>query len=133
MASLPNRCTVKVISQKWHKHLRKGRSSELWPDALRKCILGPSTILMHRCVPAVYGYFNPQIQIAEDYEYFLRIIAQFSVAYLDKPLVTKRDSFPATTPQLSHLPPWIEPFRTSALERLLARPGSALLQNLKTI
>ncbi len=132
--------TARIISQKKHKQLRQGSPRQLWPHALKKCILGPSTLLLHRSVFQISGYFLPQLQIAEDYECFLRIIARFPVAYCPESLVVKRDRIPAgltsqsagrndhRVPQLSHLYPWIEPFRLAALESLLSSPrGTRLL------
>ncbi|WGK70348.1 glycosyltransferase family 2 protein [Candidatus Haliotispira prima] len=136
-----HRLIPQIVSQKKQKQLREGSPARLWPDALKKCILGPSTLLLHRSVCRAVGYFDPKLQIAEDYEYFLRIIAQFAVAYCPDSLVAKRDSIPATfasspevlannvpnVPQLSHLYPRIEPFRIAALEKLLDSPRAARL------
>ena len=109
-----------IISQKKHKHLREGSSKELWAHALKKCILGPSTLLMHRSICTEVGYFEPKIQIAEDYEYFLRLIARFNVAYCSEFLVAKRDGIPnANETQLSHRFSYIEPFRLVALDKLM--------------
>ena len=140
----PANCQVQIISQKKHKHPREGRPQQIWPAALKKCIIGPSTLLMQRSVCREVGYFEPKIQIAEDYEYFLRLTARFDVAYCPEYLIAKRDSMPIkiatnsqnnsqaadTMPQLSHQYSWIEPFRISALETLLlSTRGKRLLTN----
>ncbi|MEM9423179.1 MAG: hypothetical protein AAF975_00145 [Spirochaetota bacterium] len=114
-----------VVSQKKHKHPREGKPKLLWPAALKKCILGPSTLLLHRSVCNRAGYFDPHIQIAEDYEYFLRLISSFEVAYCPDYLVVKRDNLAPS--QLSRRLPWIEPCRAHALEKLLLSPRATRL------
>ena len=122
-----------IVSQKKHKQQREGSTQKLWPDALKKCILGPSTLLIHQSVCQTVGYFDPTLQIAEDYEYFLRIIAHFRVAYCPSALIAKRERIPNSQspdlplPQLSRLYPWIEPLRIAALERLLQSNRAARL------
>ena len=126
---------VKIVSQKKQRHLREGRPRELWPHALRKCILGPSTLLMQRSVCSEVGYFAEHIQIAEDYEYFLRLMALHAVAYSPDYLVVKRDNIAnvgaagatCNFPQLSHKYKCIEPFRLEALQELLCSPVAASL------
>ncbi len=139
----PTNCQAQIISQKKHKHPREGNPRQIWPAALKKCIIGPSTLLMQRNLCHEAGYFEPKIQIAEDYEYFLRLTARFDVAYCPEYLVAKRDSIPAeisdnsqnntqtadTIAQLSHQHPWIEPFRISALEILLQSTRGKRLLN----
>ena len=126
----------RLVSQKKHKQQREGQPSQLWPDALKKCIIGPSTLLMHQSVCQTAGYFDPKLQIAEDYEYFLRIIARFPVAYCLSALVAKRECIPtgirgaaqdSLFPQLSRRYAWIEPLRIAALERLLQSKRCARL------
>ena len=129
---LPSKGQVpQIVSQKRHKHRREGSPRQLWPDALKKCIVGPSTLLLHRSACDQIGYFEPKLQIAEDYEYLLRLLARFEVAYCPEYLIAKRDKIPTKdlgiVPQLSHKYPWIEPFRIAALEKLLLSPRKVRL------
>lgn len=104
---------TKTVSQKKQKHLREG---DVFPDALRKCIIGPSTVMLSKTVFEKLGGFDETLEIAEDYEFWLRWTDHFPVAYCDEPLVVKRTGDWA---QLSEKYGQIEIFRIEALFRLL--------------
>ena len=77
----------RIISQKKQRHRREG---DVFPDALTKCMIGPSTVIMRRDLWEECGGFREDLEIAEDYELWLRITAGEPVGYVDKPLITKR-------------------------------------------
>ncbi|MFP4068466.1 MAG: glycosyltransferase family 2 protein [Spirochaetaceae bacterium] len=104
------------ISQKGMDHARRGW---VFPDALKKCTIGPSTVMMERSLFEELGGFREDLEIAEDYELWLRVTAQYPVAYLDEPLTVKRAGH---GDQLSRKYGMIEPFRIRAL-RDLVRSG----------
>ena len=112
----------KTVSQKGQKHRREGA---IFPDALKKCIIGPSTVMMERGMFFETGGFHEQIEIAEDYEYWLRITSRFEVGYVYESLTHKRAG---GWPQLSEKYGRIEWFRLCALAALLGVeiPGSPL-------
>ena len=93
-------------------HLRHARHGDIFPDAVRKCIVGPSTMLMTRDMYQRYGGFREDLEIAEDYEFLLRLLAFEEIAYVDKPLIEKRAGL---APQLSEKYGQIEGFRIRAL------------------
>jgi glycosyltransferase involved in cell wall biosynthesis len=99
----------KIISQAGQKHRRSGR---IFADALKKCIIGPSTVMLRRELFERFGGFREDLEIAEDYELWLRITARYPVGYIDEPLVTKRAGHPD---QLSEKYGQIEVFRIKAL------------------
>ena len=99
----------KTVSQAGQKHRRSGN---IFPDALKKCILGPSTVLMRRELFEQLGGFREDLEIAEDYELWLRITAGYPIGYLDEPLVIKRGGH---ADQLSEKYGQIEIFRINAL------------------
>jgi glycosyltransferase involved in cell wall biosynthesis len=77
----------KIISQVSQDHARQGN---IFPDALKKCIIGPSTVMI---LPSVFfnlGAFREDLEIAEDYELWLRLTARFEIGYIEEPLVEKR-------------------------------------------
>lgn len=115
----PETLVPREISQKKQRHPKEGNVFEA---AARKCMIGPSTVLFHKEILRHCGYFSPLLEIAEDYQYFLRICAKYPIAYVSQPIVDKRDGL---APQLSHRYSGIEPFRIQALESLLHSPGSA--------
>lgn len=119
----------KIVSQKRHRHQRRG---DVFPDALKKCMIGPSTVLMRRDAYQALGGFREDLEIAEDYELWLRLAALYPVEYVDEPLIVKRAGHGQ---QLSEKYGHIELFRLKGLEDLvrsrwfaqLARePGPAL-------
>ncbi|MFW6360984.1 MAG: glycosyltransferase family 2 protein [Spirochaetota bacterium] len=103
----------KIISQKRHRHRRRG---DVFPDALKKCMIGPSTVLMRRSVYAALGGFREDLEIAEDYELWLRLAALHPVEYVDEPLIVKRAGHGE---QLSEKYGHIELFRLKGLEDLV--------------
>ena len=107
------------VSQKSQKHKREGY---VFTDALKKCIIGPSTTMIDREYYLAGGGFHEQLEIAEDYEYWLRITCGQPVGYLNEALTCKRAG---AWPQLSEKYGKIEWFRLCALGGLLgiAVPG----------
>ena len=99
----------KTVSQAGQKHKRSGN---IFADALKKCIIGPSTVMMRRDLFGESGGFREDLEIAEDYELWLRITARYQVGYIDEPLVIKRGGH---TDQLSEKYGQIEIFRIRAL------------------
>jgi hypothetical protein len=103
----------KIISQKTQKHQRSGY---IFKDALKKCIIGPSTVMLHHSVLRETGMFHPGLEIAEDYELWLRITAREKVGYIDEPLVIKQAGHQG---QLSEKYGHIEFFRIQALGSII--------------
>ncbi len=100
----------KTISQ---SHQRHARSGDIFKDALKKCIIGPSTVMMRSDLFFKVGRFREDLDIAEDYELWLRITANYPVGYIDEPLVIKRGGH---EDQLSEKYGQIEIFRIKALQ-----------------
>jgi glycosyltransferase involved in cell wall biosynthesis len=99
----------KIVSQAGQKHRRSGY---IFADALKKCIIGPSTVLMRRELFEEFGGFREDLEIVEDYELWLRVTARYPVGYIDEPLVIKRGGH---ADQLSEKYGQIEIFRIKAL------------------
>lgn len=102
-----------IVSQKRHRHRRRG---DVFPDALKKCTIGPSTVLIRRDVYEALGGFREDLEIAEDYELWLRLTAVCPVEYVDEPLIVKRAGHGE---QLSEKYGHIELFRLKGLEDLV--------------
>jgi glycosyltransferase involved in cell wall biosynthesis len=105
----------KIISQAGQ---RQRRSGMIFEDALKKCIIGPSTVMMRRSLLEAAGGFAPDLEIAEDYELWIRVTAVYDVGYIDEPLVEKRGGH---ADQLSEKYGQIEAFRIQALLKALER------------
>ena len=104
---------AKTVSQKGQKHVREGN---IFSDALWKCTIGPSTVLMRKAVFEELGGFDESLEVAEDYEFWLRLTSRYLVSYLDEALTVKRAG---DWEQLSEKHGQIEGFRIEALFRLL--------------
>ncbi|TVR03321.1 MAG: glycosyltransferase [Spirochaetaceae bacterium] len=109
------------VSQAGQRHAREGW---VFADALHKCTIGPSTVLMRRELFEELGGFRPDLEVAEDYEFWLRLTARHQVAYVDEPLIDKRAGH---GDQLSEKYGQIERFRIDALQRLVDEGYFALV------
>ena len=105
----------KTVSQSSHKHKREGF---IFSDSLWKCIIGPSTVMMEKKLFESFGGFREDLEVAEDYELWLRMTAENPAAYIDMPLTVKRAG---SGDQLSEKYGQIEIFRIKALQGLLAK------------
>lgn len=103
----------KIISQSSQKHKREG---DIFEDALWKCIIGPSTVMMKKSLFEKYRGFWERIEVAEDYELWLRVTSENLVLYIDEPLTIKRAG---DWDQLSEKYGQIEIFRIKAIKNLL--------------
>ena len=103
----------RIVSQAGQRHKREGY---IFQDALKKCIIGPSTVMVKRSVLVEQGGFNENLEIAEDYELWLRLTALYDIGYIDIPLVVKRGGH---SDQLSEKYGYIEYFRIKALQDVI--------------
>jgi glycosyltransferase involved in cell wall biosynthesis len=103
----------KIISQARLRHKREG---DLFQDSLKKCIIGPSTVMIRKDLFLESGGFRDDLEIAEDYEYWLRLTAVEQVRFLDEPLTVKRAGH---EDQLSEKYGHIELFRIEGLKTLV--------------
>ncbi len=103
----------KIISQKKQKHKREGN---IFIDALKKCIVGPSTVMLEKKLFEEIGGFREDLEIAEDYELWLRVLSKHEIGYIDLPLTIKRAG---KWFQLSKKYEQIEIFRIEGLKKLV--------------
>lgn len=103
----------RVVSQRTQRHRRRG---DIFADALHKCIVGPSTVLIDRALFEESSGFREDLEIAEDYEYWLRVLAREEISFLDHPFTEKRAG---SWDQLSEKYGQIEAFRIVALRDLV--------------
>lgn len=103
----------KTISQAGFNHRRFG---DIFSDALVKCIIGPSTVLIETNLYRELRGFRDDLEIAEDYELWLRLANSNSIGYIDEALITKRAGHVG---QLSEKYGQIEIFRIRGLQKLV--------------
>lgn len=115
----------KEISQKKQCHKRRGN---IFDDALKKCIIGPSTVMIARTMFEELGYFREDMEVCEDYELWLRFLNKYEIEYLDEPMITK---FAGHENQLSQKYEYIEKFRIDALSHLIQNSTLKYNNNIK--
>ncbi len=98
-----------------HKHHRKF-GGDIFLKALPRCIMSPSSILLHRDVLKHVGCFDETLPVCEDYDLFLRLAWRYRVAFLEEPLLVK---YGGHEDQLSRAYFAMDRFRVRALDKLL--------------
>jgi len=93
-------------------------SGWIYAKCLERCIVGASTMMIHRSIWESVGGMDESIPAAEDYDLWLRLAWQYPFLLVDAPLTIKRDGHPD---QLSHQ--WgLDCYRVKALEQMLNEP-----------
>lgn len=95
-------------------HAKSG--GDIFLRALPRCIISPSSIVIHKCVFEKIGCFDESFPTCEDYELFLRLTLNFPVEYVDERLIIK---YGGHADQLSHAYFAMDRYRVRALARLL--------------
>jgi glycosyltransferase involved in cell wall biosynthesis len=108
------RCGVRV-NPGWRHRKRTG---DFFFDSLRTCLISPSAVMMRTSVFCELGGFDENMQAAEDYDLWLRLLLEYQVELLSEPLVIRRAGHQG---QLSATVPAIDRFRILALLKLLLR------------
>jgi hypothetical protein len=98
------------------KHEKRGGS--IFEHCLPLCRISPSAAVIRREAFESLGGFDEELEVAEDYELWLRLTCQHPVGFISDPLVIKRGGHEG---QLSTRYGQIERFRIEALTRVLAR------------
>lgn len=84
--------------------------------SLHRCIICPSSVVMHKNIFSEVGYFDESMPVCEDYDLWLRILVQYNVGLLDQKLVTK---YGGHSDQLSKKYWGMDRFRIQTLQKLL--------------
>ena len=86
----------------------------LWERSLEKCIISPSSVLLHQSVFAKTGTFDPNLAICEDYDFWLRLLLTHELGLAEEPLVHKYGGHPD---QLSMSTWGLDRFRVQSLKK----------------
>lgn len=103
----------KEVSQSHRKHLRQG---DMFEACLKMCVIGPSTVMIERALFLETGGFREDLEICEDYEYWLRLTAEQRVGWCQDQLTIKHGGH---EDQLSYKYEQIEIFRIVGLRDLV--------------
>jgi len=98
-----------------NKHKKHG--GWIFERCLRRCLISPSSVLLHRSIFQEFGNFDETLPVCEDYDFWLRLTSLLPVIHIPKPLVTKYGGHPD---QLSRSEWGIDRYRIRSLEKLLA-------------
>lgn len=96
------------------KHAKSG--GHIFLRCLPRCVISPSSAILHRSVIAAVGMFDESLPACEDYDLWLRVCAVYPVLYLEQPLIKK---YGGHADQLSRRYPAMDQFRIRALENIL--------------
>jgi len=69
------------------KHKKSG--GWLYQKCLPRCVISPSSVLIHRSLFEDIGLFDEQLPACEDYDLWLRICSRYAVAYVETPCIKK--------------------------------------------
>jgi GT2 family glycosyltransferase len=93
-------------------------AGNIFLQSLKRCLVSPSAVILHRRLFAAHGRFDEDLPAAEDYDLWLRLTWRYPVGLVPEPLIIKRGGHPD---QLSAQ--WgIDRYRIRALVKLLAEP-----------
>jgi glycosyltransferase involved in cell wall biosynthesis len=98
------------------RHRKRG--GDFFFDSLSTCLISPSTVMLRTSVFGELGGFDENMQAAEDYDLWLRLLLKHRVELLPEPLVIRRAGHHG---QLSVAVRAIDRFRILALLKLLLR------------
>lgn len=119
------------------KHAKYG--GHIFRHCLPRCVISPSSVVIHRDIFTSIGTFDEALPACEDYDLWLRICAVYPVLYLDEPLIIK---YGGHEDQLSRRYWGMDRYRVHALERIIrsgtlsaedCRAAQAVLANKLTI
>ena len=97
------------------KHQKRG--GRIFSHCLPMCRISPSaSVIQRRCFEELGG-FDEELEVAEDYELWLRLTCRHRVSLVPEPVIIKRGGHPD---QLSEKYGQIEKFRIEALRRVLS-------------
>lgn len=96
------------------RHLK--RAGDIFEDSLRTCLVSPSATIMRRDFFCALGGFDETLTACEDYDLWLRVLAEHDIGLLDEPLVIRRSGH---REQLSATMPALDRFRIIAIMKIL--------------
>ncbi|MCB0421216.1 MAG: glycosyltransferase [Bdellovibrionales bacterium] len=71
------------------KKIHKKSGGRQFTRSVDLCCISPSTVLIHRSVFSLVGYFREDFPVCEDYDLWLKIAARFEIGFVEEPLIHK--------------------------------------------
>lgn len=98
------------------KKIHQKFGGEIFEKCLPRCVISPSSVIIHKQVFDQVGLFDPTLPVCEDYDLWLRVCSRFAVLYVDEPLIIK---YGGHSDQLSRKYWGMDRFRIAALEKII--------------
>ena len=111
-----------------NKHRKYG--GDIFLHCLPRCVMSPSSVVLHRSVVEELGGFDETLPVCEDYDLWLRIACQTTVLYVPEKLLIK---YGGHKDQLSRSSWGMDRYRIQALEKLLLSEVLSKTQSQKAI
>ena len=111
-----------------NKHRKYG--GDIFLYCLPRCVMSPSSVVLHRSVVEELGGFDETLPVCEDYDLWLRIASQTTVLYVPEKLLIK---YGGHEDQLSRSSWGMDRYRIQALEKLLLSEVLSKTQSHKAI
>tara|TARA_B100001146_G_scaffold110296_1_gene97478 strand:+ start:679 stop:1569 length:891 start_codon:yes stop_codon:yes gene_type:complete len=111
-----------------NKHRKYG--GDIFLHCLPRCVMSPSSVVLHRSVVEELGGFDETLPVCEDYDLWLRIACQTTVLYIPEKLLIK---YGGHEDQLSRSSWGMDRYRIQALEKLLLSEVLSETQSQKAI
>lgn len=102
----------------------------LFERSLERCIICPSSVVLHSSVFEKIGLFDPALTVCEDYDYWLRLLLHFDIGYVDEQLVEKHGGH---EDQLSTSTWGLDRFRVQSLEKILTKEKLGEIHKVKIL
>lgn len=102
----------KTITQKAHQQ----KEQPTFINSLQLCKIGASTFFCHKKIFEEIGYFDETLRVCEDYDFWLRVLKQFPIYFINQALTIKQAGHPN---QLSFSTKLIDTYRIEALKKHL--------------
>jgi len=111
-----------------NKHRKYG--GDIFLYCLPRCVMSPSSVVLHRSVIEEVGGFDETLPVCEDYDLWLRIASQTTVLYVPEKLLIK---YGGHEDQLSRSSWGMDRYRIQALEKLLLSEVLSVTQSQEAI
>ena len=99
----------KIVKQKKHQQKPSGYC---FSDNISHCLIGPSTVMIHKSIFNDIGIFDESLEVCEDFDLWLRILDKYELGFIDKKLINK---IAGHENQLSFMTPMMDTYRIEAL------------------
>ncbi len=98
------------------RDIHRKREGRYFTDSLKRCLVTPSAVMIHRRIFRHIGYFDTDLPVCEDYDLWLRVLVRYPIGLLDEPLVIRYAGHPD---QLSAKHWGMDRWRVAAMEKHL--------------